>query len=103
VTASPGLKETAEEFLTAFTINIPEGTPGLAVADAEAREAERAGELAGANPTSSRRSYRTARPPPQRSAAQGARPLLGICRAVSSDQEPTTKPRKKASRTAKTA
>jgi len=35
------------EFLTVFAIAIPEGTPGQAVADIEAREAERANELAG--------------------------------------------------------
>ena len=35
------------EFLTTFVITVPEGTPGRAVADAEAREAERAMELAG--------------------------------------------------------
>ena len=34
------------EFLTTFTINIPEGTPGRAVEDTEAREARRAEELA---------------------------------------------------------
>jgi muconolactone delta-isomerase len=36
----------ATEFLTTFTIEIPEGTPGQAVSDTEAREAERAHELA---------------------------------------------------------
>lgn len=35
------------EFLTAFTIAVPDGTSGQAVGDAEAREAERARELAG--------------------------------------------------------
>jgi muconolactone delta-isomerase len=35
------------EFLTVFAIAIPEGTPAQAVADTEAREAERAKELAG--------------------------------------------------------
>jgi muconolactone delta-isomerase len=35
------------EFLTTFTLTIPEGTPGGAVADAEAREADRTRELAG--------------------------------------------------------
>jgi muconolactone delta-isomerase len=35
------------EFLTTFTLAIPEGTPGGAVADAEAREADRTRELAG--------------------------------------------------------
>jgi muconolactone delta-isomerase len=34
------------EFLTTFTISIPDGTPGPAVADTEAREAARAKELA---------------------------------------------------------
>jgi len=43
VTAGP----TGPEFLTTFVITVPEGTPGPAVADAEAREAERARELAG--------------------------------------------------------
>ncbi len=37
----------AMEFLTAFTIAVPDGTSGQAVGDAEAREAERARELAG--------------------------------------------------------
>jgi len=35
------------EFLTTFVITVPQGTPGRAVADVEAREAERAKELAG--------------------------------------------------------
>jgi muconolactone delta-isomerase len=35
------------EFLTMFTTAIPQGTPGQAVDDAQAREAERARELAG--------------------------------------------------------
>ena len=35
------------EFLTTFTISVPEGTPGQAVDDTEAREAQRAKELAG--------------------------------------------------------
>jgi muconolactone delta-isomerase len=45
----PGLAAGApgSEFLTTFVITIPEGTPGRAVAAAEAREAERAKELAG--------------------------------------------------------
>jgi len=45
----PGLAAGApgSEFLTTFVITVPEGTPGQAVADAEAREAERAKELAG--------------------------------------------------------
>jgi muconolactone delta-isomerase len=38
--------EGAAEFLTTFTISIPEGTPGQAVEDIEAREAARAKELA---------------------------------------------------------
>ncbi len=37
----------ATEFLTTFTTVIPEGTPGQAIDDTEAREAERAKELAG--------------------------------------------------------
>jgi muconolactone delta-isomerase len=37
----------AAEFLTTFTIVIPEGTPAATVADTEAREAVRAKELAG--------------------------------------------------------
>jgi muconolactone delta-isomerase len=41
------LQGTGAEFLTAFTAAIPAGTPGQAVADTEAREAERAHELAG--------------------------------------------------------
>jgi muconolactone delta-isomerase len=45
----PGLpaKEGATEFLTTFTIAVPEDTPGQIVADTEAREARRARELAG--------------------------------------------------------
>jgi muconolactone delta-isomerase len=35
------------EFLTTFTISVPEGTPGQVVDDTEAREARRAEELAG--------------------------------------------------------
>lgn len=35
------------EFLTTFTLIVPEGTPSQAVADAKAREAERTQELAG--------------------------------------------------------
>jgi muconolactone delta-isomerase len=41
------LQETRAEFLTTFTAAIPAGTPGPAVAGLEAREAERAHELAG--------------------------------------------------------
>jgi len=45
----PGLPAGAPgaEFLTTFVIAVPEGTPDRSVADAEAREAERAKELAG--------------------------------------------------------
>jgi muconolactone delta-isomerase len=45
----PGLsaKEGAAEFLTTFTITVPEGTPDRVVADTEAREAQRAKKLAG--------------------------------------------------------
>ena len=45
----PGLpaKEGAAEFLTTFTIAVPEGTPGKIVAETEAREAQRARELGG--------------------------------------------------------
>src|SRR5258705_13091528 len=50
-TRRPGLAaaagDEAVEFLTTFTVTIPEGTPGEAVADAEAREADRTRELAG--------------------------------------------------------
>jgi muconolactone delta-isomerase len=35
------------EFLTTFTVSIPEGTPGETIEDVEAREARRAKELAG--------------------------------------------------------
>ena len=44
---SRDLQETSAEFLTTFTAAILAGTPGQAVADTEAREAERAHELAG--------------------------------------------------------
>jgi muconolactone delta-isomerase len=37
----------ATEFLTTFTITVPEGTPSRAVRETEAREAERARDLAG--------------------------------------------------------
>jgi muconolactone delta-isomerase len=40
-------KEGGPEFLTTFTVSVPEGTPGRAVQDTEAREAARAKELAG--------------------------------------------------------
>ena len=45
----PGLAARAggTEFLTTFTISIPDGTPGQAIGDAEAREAQRTKELAG--------------------------------------------------------
>jgi muconolactone delta-isomerase len=45
----PGLEARpgATEFLTTFTITIPEGTPARAVEDTKAREAERVYELAG--------------------------------------------------------
>lgn len=45
----PGLpaRKGASEFLTTFTITIPAGTPGQAVEETEAREAQRAKELAG--------------------------------------------------------
>jgi muconolactone delta-isomerase len=43
----PGAAAPGSEFLTTFVITVPEGAPGQAVADAEAREAERAKELAG--------------------------------------------------------
>jgi muconolactone delta-isomerase len=45
----PGLhaKDGATEFLTTFTIAVPEGTPGQVVAETMAREAQRAKELAG--------------------------------------------------------
>ena len=38
---------TGTEFLTTFAISVPEGTPGQTVDDTEAREAQRAKELAG--------------------------------------------------------
>jgi muconolactone delta-isomerase len=40
-------ENTGTEFLTTFTISIPEGTPAETVDDTEAREAQRARELAG--------------------------------------------------------
>jgi muconolactone delta-isomerase len=40
-------KQGATEFLTTFTVSIPEGTPARAVQDTAAREAQRAKELAG--------------------------------------------------------
>ncbi len=44
---SPGPAEGGSEFLTGFTLTIPEGTSARAVEDTEAREADRARELAG--------------------------------------------------------
>jgi muconolactone delta-isomerase len=46
---SPASRKTegTVEFLTAFTIAVPEGAPAQTVEDTEAREAERASELAG--------------------------------------------------------
>jgi muconolactone delta-isomerase len=45
----PGLppRKGAPEFLTTFTVTVPAGTPDQAVAETLAREAQRAGELAG--------------------------------------------------------
>jgi muconolactone delta-isomerase len=45
----PGLaaRKAGTEFLTSFTIGVPGGTPGQAVDDTEAREAQRAKDLAG--------------------------------------------------------
>ena len=40
-------REGGPEFLTIFTVSVPEGTPGRAVQDTEEREAARAKELAG--------------------------------------------------------
>jgi muconolactone delta-isomerase len=40
-------RDAGTEFLTTFTISVPEGTPAQAVDDTEAREARRANELAG--------------------------------------------------------
>jgi muconolactone delta-isomerase len=45
--AAPGGAGTGAEFLVTFITAVPAGTPGQAVADAEAREAHRAHELAG--------------------------------------------------------
>src|SRR5215469_11693313 len=44
--AAPGAGEQATEFLTTFSVSVPEGTPLQTVGDTEAREAERARELA---------------------------------------------------------
>jgi muconolactone delta-isomerase len=43
----PGSADGQREFLVTFTVTVPAGTPGPAVQDAEAHEAERARELAG--------------------------------------------------------
>ena len=43
----PGSADGQREFLVTFTVTVPAGTPGPAVQDAEAQEAERARELAG--------------------------------------------------------
>jgi muconolactone delta-isomerase len=43
----PAAKGTGTEFLVTFTISIPKGTPSQTVDDTEAREAQRAKELAG--------------------------------------------------------
>ena len=45
--ALPPREGVTAEFLTTFTVSIPQGTPAQAVEDAEAREAQRAKELAG--------------------------------------------------------
>ena len=45
--AATGLVEGSTEFLTTFTISIPDGTSAQAVQDAQAAEAQRAKELAG--------------------------------------------------------
>ena len=45
--ALPPKEGATAEFLTTFTVSIPQGTPAQAVEDAEAREAQRAKELAG--------------------------------------------------------
>lgn len=42
-----GAGEKTREFLTTFTVTVPDGTPDQTVADTDAREAERARELAG--------------------------------------------------------
>jgi muconolactone delta-isomerase len=44
---SPAPAAGGSEFLTTFTVTVPAGTPSQAVEDAEAREADRARELAG--------------------------------------------------------
>ena len=44
--AAPGRAGSGTEFLVTFTTEVPAGTPGQVVADAEAREAQRARELA---------------------------------------------------------
>jgi muconolactone delta-isomerase len=45
--AGSGTAGRGTEFLTTFVISVPDGMPGLVVEDAEAREAQRARELAG--------------------------------------------------------
>jgi muconolactone delta-isomerase len=45
--AAKGRADGSTEFLTTFTISIPDGTPAQAVEDAKAAEAQRAKELAG--------------------------------------------------------
>jgi muconolactone delta-isomerase len=45
--AAPGTAGSGTEFLVTFTTAVPAGTPGPVVADAEARKAHRAHELAG--------------------------------------------------------
>jgi muconolactone delta-isomerase len=44
---APTPEQKAAEFLTTFSVKVPEGTPGQTVGEAEAREADRARELAG--------------------------------------------------------
>jgi muconolactone delta-isomerase len=43
---APAAHEKTAEFLTTFDVTVPEGTPGQTVGEAEAREADRARELA---------------------------------------------------------
>jgi muconolactone delta-isomerase len=43
---APEASEKGREFLTTFSVTVPEGTPGQTVNDTDAREAERAHELA---------------------------------------------------------
>jgi muconolactone delta-isomerase len=44
---APAAEQKTAEFLTTFSVKVPEGTPGQTVDEAEAREADRARELAG--------------------------------------------------------